>query len=146
MPARSTSHPRTGCRAATLYHASLAAQAASAEGIALQDPFSFQFATVGDLQVSQVFPAPGTQDVASSAVVTVIFNRPVVPLVIAEEQANLPQPLVFSPVVAGKGEWVNTSVYAFRPTQALKGDTTYTLSVLAGLKDASGETSLAGRL
>jgi uncharacterized protein YfaS (alpha-2-macroglobulin family) len=127
----------------SIYHASLTTQAASAKGVALQDPFSFQFTTVGDLQISQVFPAPGTQDVASSAVVTVIFNRPVVPLVIAEEQANLPQPLVISPNVEGKGEWVNTSVYAFRPAQALKGDTTYTLSVLAGLKDASGETSLA---
>ncbi len=135
--------PTKKLESATIYHASLSVKAVSAQGIALQDPLSFQITTVGDLQVSQVFPAQDTQDVASSAVITVIFNRPVVPLVIAEEQASLPQPLVISPDVAGKGEWVNTSVYAFRPTQPLKGDTTYSLTVLAGLKDATTETSLA---
>jgi alpha-2-macroglobulin len=135
--------PHSRLESGTTYHATLTTQAASAAGVALTDPLSFEFATVGNLQISQVFPAPGTQDVASSAVITVIFNRPVVPLVIAEEQANLPQPLIFSPKVEGMGEWVNTSVYAFRPAQALKGDTTYTLSVLAGLKDASDETILA---
>ncbi len=93
--------PQDQLESATVYHASLTIQAASAEGIALQDPLSFEIVTVGDLQVSQVFPAPGTQDVGSSAVVTVIFNRPVVPLVIAEEQATLPQPLV----VLARGRW-----------------------------------------
>ena len=135
--------PDKRLESATTYHASLSTQAVTAQGVALQDPLSFQFTTVGDLQVSQVFPAQGTLEVASSAVVTVIFNRPVVPLVIAEEQASLPQPLVISPDVAGKGEWVNTSVYAFRPAQPLKGDTTYALTVLAGLKDATEATSLA---
>lgn len=135
--------PEKRLESSTTYHASLTTQAFSAQGIALQDPLSFQLTTVGDLQISQVFPVQGSQDIASSAVVTVIFNRPVVPLVIAEEQANLPQPLVISPNVDGKGEWVNTSVYAFRPAQPLKGDTTYTFSVLAGLKDATSETSLA---
>jgi len=134
--------PEQRLTSGAVYRASLTTQATSAEGSAMLDPYSFQFTTSGDLQISQVFPAPDSQAVASGAVITVIFNRPVVPLVIAEEQANLPQPLDIAPQLSGKGEWVNTSVYAFQPAQPLKGDTTYTISILAGLKDAINETSL----
>jgi len=127
----------------TLYKASLATDATSAEGIALEDAHNFRFTTMSDLEVSQVFPADRGRSIATDAVITVIFNRPVVPLVIAEEQSKLPQPLQISPETPGKGEWVNTSVYAFKPDRALNGATTYTVSVKSGLEDATGETSLA---
>jgi hypothetical protein len=81
------------------YLASLSTGAVSAQGVALQSPFEFQVNTVSPLQVSQVFPADGTTDVANQAVITVIFNRPVVPLGIAEEKQNLPSPLNISPAV-----------------------------------------------
>jgi uncharacterized protein YfaS (alpha-2-macroglobulin family) len=125
------------------YLASLGTGAASAQGVALQSPFNFQVNTVSPLQVSQVFPADGTTDVENKAVITVIFNRPVVPLVIAEEQQNLPSPLSISPAVSGIGEWVNTSIYAFRPDKPLNGGTDYTVTVKAGLADAAGDSQLA---
>lgn len=126
-----------------LYKASLAADATSAEGITLRDAHNFQFTTMSDLEVSQVFPADRARGIATDAVITVIFNRPVAPLVIAEEQSKLPQPLQISPETPGKGEWVNTSVYAFKPDRELNGAATYTISVRAGLEDATGDTSLA---
>ncbi len=126
----------------SLYKANLSADATSAKGIALKDAHHFQFTTMSDLEVSQVFPDNRARSIATDAVITVIFNRPVVPLVVAEEQSKLPQPLQITPETSGKGEWVNTSVYAFKPDQALKGATTYTISVTAGLEDATGETSL----
>ncbi len=49
--------------------------------------------------------------------ITVAFNRPVVPLVAGGDQAGLPQPLVITPTVQGKGEWVNTSMYRLSPDQ-----------------------------
>jgi alpha-2-macroglobulin len=125
------------------YLASLGTGAASAQGVALLSPFEFQVNTVSPLQVSQVFPADGTTDVENTAVITVIFNRPVVPLVIAEEQKNLPTPLDISPTVSGSGEWVNTSIYAFRPDQPLHGGTDYSVTVKAGLADATGDSQLA---
>ncbi len=127
-----------------LYFASLGTEAVSAEGVALAEPYTFEFQASGDLQVSQVFPAPGASNVDSEAVITVIFNRPVAALVIAEESANLPSPIAISPDLPGKGEWVNTSVYAFRPDKGyLRSGTTYQATVKAGLKDATGESSLA---
>jgi len=125
-----------------IYTAKLSTAATSQSGVALPEPLTFEFQAIGELQVSQVFPADGASDVLNNAAITVIFNRPVVPLVIAEEQANLPTPLSIEPPVAGSGEWVNTSVYVFRPSEPLRGSTTYTVQVAAGLSDAVGQTSL----
>lgn len=135
--------PATLLETGALYFASLEAGAASATGAELAEPYGFQFQTASDLQVSQVFPADGAADVASDAVITVIFNRPVTALVIAEEQKNLPSPVDISPQIKGAGEWVNTSVYAFRPEGGLKAGVSYTVTVNAGLKDAAGESALA---
>jgi len=135
--------PKQPMRGGALYRVRLSAEASSAKGLEMQNPVSFQFVTMGELEVSQVFPADGAQDISSDSVITVIFNRPIVPLVIAEEQANLPQPLEISPKLAGKGEWVNTSVYIFRPEPALKTDSVYQIRVKSGLEDSLGETRLA---
>ena len=55
-----------------------------------------------------------------------LFNRPVVPLTVVEQQTNSPQPLSFEPAIQGKGEWLNTAVYVFHPDAPLAGGTTYT--------------------
>ena len=125
-----------------MYVAGLSGDALSAEGLPVDQAMRWEFATVGALEVQQVFPADGATEVANNAVITVIFNRPVVPLVIAEDQSALPSPLQITPPLAGKGEWVNTSVYAYYPDGALHGDTEYTVAVAAGLQDMSGEAVL----
>ncbi len=125
------------------YQVNLDAAAMDADGIPLNNAFSFRFNTVTPLQVSQVFPAADTTDVDPGARITVMFNRPVVPLSIAEDQSSLPQPLTISPAATGKGEWLNTSVYVFQPDPPLKTGAKYTLTVNQGLQDASGDSSLA---
>ncbi len=126
-----------------LYTATLSTVAASESGVPLSEPLSLEFQAVGELQVSQVFPADGASDVTNDAAITVIFNRPVAPLVMAEEQPDLPDPISVDPPVSGVGEWVNTSVYVLRPDKPLRGSTTYTVQIAAGLTDAAGETALA---
>jgi uncharacterized protein YfaS (alpha-2-macroglobulin family) len=135
--------PAQKLAAGSVYMARLNTKAASAKGVALRDDITFEFNAVGELQISQVFPADLSKDVEGKSAITVIFNRPVVPLVIAEEQANLPSPIVIDPAVEGNGEWINTSVYLFRPAKTLKGSTTYHVAVLAGLADAAGLSTLA---
>jgi uncharacterized protein YfaS (alpha-2-macroglobulin family) len=135
--------PAQQLAAGTVYMARLNTKATSVKGVALRDDFSFEFNAVGELQVSQVFPADLSTDVEGKSAITVIFNRPVVPLVIAEEQSNLPSPIMIDPQLEGKGEWINTSVYLFRPDKTLKGSTTYHVTVQAGLADAAGLSTLA---
>lgn len=90
------------------------------------------------LRVTDVLPAGDTTGIDPETVITVIFNRPVVPLRIAEEQDDLPDPLQFSPSVQGEGEWINTSIYQFTPDPALAGGTAYTVTLDPALTAVDG--------
>jgi alpha-2-macroglobulin len=131
--------PTQPLKAGSNYEAVLDASAASHSGTVLSRPFSYSVTTITPLQVTQVFPSQSTQDVDPASRLTVMFNRPVVPLGIQEEQSSLPQPLVILPEVKGQGEWINTSVYVFTPAGPLKTGTQYTVTLKAGLKDATGD-------
>jgi len=127
-----------GFQRATRYTVTLKENARSEEGLALESPVEFHFSTVGFLAVSAVQPADGSTEIAMDSVVTVLFNRPVVPLTAIEDQANLPQPLTFVPPMRGTGEWLNTSIYLFTPEDEFEPATTYTARVAAGLEDTTG--------
>nr|MBC8249724.1 Ig-like domain-containing protein [Anaerolineales bacterium] len=120
------------------YKVSVAEKAKSSKGLPLKEPFSFRFSTVGHLEVTEVQPAPDTAEVSPDAMVTVMFNRPVAPLTAIAEQAGLPQPLSFVPPVTGEGQWLNTSIYTFRPEEGFDPATTYKARVGAGLEDTTG--------
>lgn len=121
-----------------LFDVILTQKATAGSGEPLAEPYTFRFSTTGYLEVSQVIPAPDTTDLEADSTITVMFNRPVVPMTTLAEMASLPQPLTFEPAVTGSGEWLNTSVYVFTPAQPLSGGTTYTAKVVAGLKDTAG--------
>src|SRR5512143_1345750 len=121
-----------------LYSVNVLTTALATNGQMLGHPLQFTFKAVGFLEVTQVMPADGAEGVDPNTDITVMFNRPVVPLVPIEEQANLPQPLVLDPPVKGKGEWINTSIYVFRPDDRLQAGIKYTAKVPAGLKDPLG--------
>ncbi len=122
---------------ATAYTVTLDTAAASAAGLKLAEPFTLEVRTVGFLEVSEVLPAPDATFIETDTSITVIFNRPVVPLVTVEEMADLPEPLTISPALPGEGEWLNTSIYIYRP-ERLEGGMTYTVAVAAGLADVTG--------
>ncbi len=94
--------------------------------------------TVGVLQVADVLPAADSAGVSPDALIVVIFNRPVVALVTAEEAGDLPSPVTIDPPVQGEGEWINTSIYTFRAQPGLAAGQTYTVTVESGLTAADG--------
>ena len=120
------------------YKVSVAETAVSQNGLALLQTITFDLQTVGNLEVTEMIPEDGTRDVQADGAVTVVFNKPVVPLVSSGQQANLPQPLSFSPDVEGQGEWVSTSIYRFVPTDGFAGATTYQVTVDNELTDVTG--------
>ncbi|MFB0537277.1 MAG: Ig-like domain-containing protein [Anaerolineae bacterium] len=120
------------------YEVELGTGAQDADGLPLAEAYRFHFTTVGYLEVTQVIPAPDSQDVEADSTITVMFNRPVVPLTTLEQQEDLPQPVTFDPPVEGSGEWLNTSIYVFTPDGPLAGGTRYTARVKAGLTDTTG--------
>jgi alpha-2-macroglobulin len=109
---------------AGVYDVVLDQRAKDAKGAPLNQAYQFRFATTGYLEVAQVMPAQGTNDAEPQAKITVIFNRPVVPLTNLDAMKDFPQPVKLSisgQAVAGQGEWLNTSVYVFTPAQPLPG-------------------------
>ncbi len=130
--------PAQPLNAGSRYEASLKEDAKSAKGDLLKEASTLSYEVTGAIGVGQAFPANGTENVANNSTITVLFDRPVVALRIAEEQSKQPDPLKIEPAVEGKGEWVNTSVYVFRPKTYLQSNTLYTVTVVAGLADATG--------
>lgn len=95
-------------------------------------------ATAATFNVVEALPAPNTLEIATNSVITVVFDRPVVPLSLSAQQADLPQPLQISPAVEGRGEWINTSIYVFRPSVALAGGVSYTVTLDELLRSVDG--------
>jgi len=133
-----TFRPETALERAARYTVNIGAGARSQAGLNLPSAVSFHADTVGFLEVTQVLPAPDTSGADVNSVITVMFNRPVVPLASLRDQASLPNPLTLQPAVSGKGEWLNTSIFVFRPDQPLAGGRTYAGRVAAGLTDTTG--------
>ncbi len=120
------------------YNVTLAATAKAANGKTLGQVLAFTFKAVGFLDVTQVLPADEAQDVDPKSDITIMFNRPVVPLVSASDQSKLPNPLVLDPPVKGSGEWLNTSIYVFHPSERMESGVKYTAKIAAGLQDPTG--------
>jgi uncharacterized protein YfaS (alpha-2-macroglobulin family) len=123
-------------RSAT-YLVTIGPAARSQEGLALAEPITLDITTAGPLEVTQVLPSPGAEEVDPGSVVTVVFNRPVVPLQVTE---GLPQPLSFEPAVDGQGEWIDTGIYVFRPDPGFPGGVSVTARLDSSLTDLTGGT------
>ena len=137
--------PDSKLQPSTAYKAVFSTDATAADGTSPQAAIELDFQSVDALTVGQTFPATDAEEVDPTTTITVIFNRPVVPVTIQEEQSNLPQPIEISPTTDGQGEWVNSSVYVFQPEKPLLSGSRYTVRVGAGLKDATGKVlSLLG--
>ena len=132
--------PNTQLQPATVYLAVFSTQAIAKDGTFPQKNIEIEFKTIEAFAVAQVFPAPDTQEVDLTSSVTVIFNHPIVPVTIKEEQGKLPQPLKFTPEIKGQGEWVSSSVYVFQPEKILLSGIDYQVRIDEGIKDTLGNT------
>ena len=109
----------------------LLASARSASGALLPADFSFFVHTTGYVEVTQVFPLSDAKAVDVRSAITVVFNRPVVPLTAASSASPLPNPLQLQPPVVGSGEWQSTSIFVFTPAAGLAGGQRYSATISA---------------
>lgn len=128
--------PTEGYARDTLYTFSVVA--ADTEGRLMEAPYMLQLQTVGYIEISEILPADGTTEIDTDAVITVLFNRPIVPLVNTPDMEALPNPVIINPPTAGTGEWLNTSIYTFTPEVGLMGGTTYTVTIDPNLTSLNG--------
>ena len=130
--------PAQGWERSANYTIDLKDTAKSAKGLSLARPAQFNVSTIGYLAVAQTIPSNEASAVSADSLITVLFNRPVVPLTSLDQQASLPNPVTFEPAIEGRGEWLNTSIYLFRPAQPLAAGVTYKGKIAAGLQDTAG--------
>lgn len=115
---------------------SIASSIQTVNGFGIQEPIELSFTVADYLRVTNVLPKGNASDADVRSAAIVSFNQPVVPL--GAESESLPAAFALQPVVNGRGEWVNTSTYAFYPEPAMAGGTVYTLSLNSDLKTESG--------
>jgi uncharacterized protein YfaS (alpha-2-macroglobulin family) len=120
---------------ATTYTITINTEAMSTIGLAVSEPIRQNLTTVGYLELTQVIPEPDDKEVNPSAPITLVFNRPVVPLQVDDDHPN---PLSFNPPVAGDGEWIDTSIYIFRPETAFPGGVSITAELDPALTSLNG--------
>ncbi|MCA0455767.1 MAG: Ig-like domain-containing protein [Chloroflexi bacterium] len=125
---------------ATPYTVTISTALQAVSGGTLLEPYTLEVNGQGYLEVTDVLPKDGSFDIATDAAITVIFNRPVVPLVSSEEAAALPSPITISPAVEGTGEWLNTAIYVFHPEPGFAGGSQYTVTVNPDLTAQDGAT------
>ncbi len=124
----------------TAYTVTVSTALQAKSGGNLAENFTLALNGQGYLAITDVLPKDASSEIATDATITVIFNRPVVALVTAEEAAKLPSPITITPSAAGKGEWLNTSIYVFKPDPAFAGGTQYTVAVNPDLTAQDGAT------
>ncbi|MYE47677.1 MAG: hypothetical protein F4X25_13220 [Chloroflexi bacterium] len=107
----------------------------SASAAGLAEDFAHEFTIEGQLEVAYVIPGDGDREVPTEAQILVQFNRSVAALTVLQE-GPAPQVLEFDPPLAGQGEWLNTSLYRFIPSD-LRPSTQYRVRIPAGLTSAA---------
>jgi uncharacterized protein YfaS (alpha-2-macroglobulin family) len=94
-----------------------------------------RFTVTGLLTVQQAIPGDSDTEVPLNAQVIVQFSRSVAPLTMLSEERREPV-VAFDPPLQGTGEWLNTSIYRFVPSN-LQPFTNYKLKIAKGLTSAA---------
>jgi hypothetical protein len=133
--------PASALQRSARYEASIAPGVTSRTGATLNEqPVTWRFAVMGDLDVMQVEPLADASDVLTTTHrISVKFNHPVVALTTLDTaRTTHPAPLQINPALPGVGRWLDTSTYVYSPTVALPPATDFTVDVAAGLQDQTG--------
>lgn len=108
--------------------------------VALESPdvqLFADFRAVEDPVLEAVFPASDTEADEYSAI-TMVFNRPMVPLTTLGERAQIDIPITISPPTEGRFRWQSTRTLQFVPDTRLARASTYTVTLGDGMTSVEG--------
>ena len=86
------------------------------------------FESVEDPEITNIFPLDGTEAALDSKI-TIVFNRPIVPLTTLEESEKINVPVEIYPATEGKFKWISTNTLQFIPKERLQRSSNYTVKV-----------------
>ncbi len=90
-----------------------------------------------DPAVAAVFPKADTETHEKTNI-TVVFNRPMIPVSTVDKTAEKEIPLVIEPATPGRFKWVGTRTVQFIPETTLKASTNYRISIPDSLPSLEG--------
>lgn len=90
-----------------------------------------------DPQVEAIFPGEGSESHEDSEI-TIVFNRPMVPLTTLSEQEKVELPITITPPTPGKFKWISTRNLQFVPETTLVPSSDYTVKIDDGLYSIDG--------
>lgn len=108
------------------------------DGATLREAVSVDYQVAGYLQVAEALPNADGGPAPVDSPITLVFDRPIVPLVMSSERGQLPQPLRIKPATPGSGAWKNSAMYVFTPAESWRSDTRYVVTVADDLTAVDG--------
>lgn len=96
----------------------------------------FSFSSLGNPKVS--IASPTTETLEEKTPITIIFDRPMVPITTEEENQKFESPITIEPEVKGEGRWLGTTAYQLRPDEPYKKATKYKVVVHEGISSIDG--------
>jgi len=121
----------------------LSRDAKKSDGVSLNQDLAFTFIVAGPPLIAGRIPEVGAQHVAETSKITIIFDRPMIPLTQVQgdaAQARLANwPVTISPDTAGRWRWLSTVAVEYIPEKGLLPSTRYTVSIPKGIETVSGD-------
>ena len=90
-----------------------------------------------DPKIEAIFPAANSETPEDSEI-TIVFNRPMVPLTTLTEQEKTAIPITITPETPGTFKWISTRNLQFIPETTLLPSSNYTVEIRAGFFSLDG--------
>lgn len=116
--------------------------AMQASGIPIAKDITYTFSVEGAPTVVSRLPAPESVAIPTDAVVSIVFDRPMVPLTTVYTKQSIQfnnWPITISPAIEGNWNWLGTSTVEFRPANNFMTATEYTVTVPNTFTDLNGD-------
>lgn len=90
-----------------------------------------------DPEIQAIFPVEGSETHEDNEI-TIVFNRPMVPLTTLTEQEKMDLPITITPETPGRFKWISTRNLQFIPETTLIPSSEYTVEIGEGMYSVDG--------
>jgi hypothetical protein len=95
------------------------------------------FLAVEDPEIVAIFPKENSESPEDTEI-TIVFNRPMVPLTTLGELEKKEVPVEITPKTEGRFKWISTNVLQFIPKERLIPSSNYTVKIKSGMVSMDG--------
>jgi hypothetical protein len=114
------------------------------DGNVLARNLEYVFTVAGPPTIAARIPLPDAINIKKTSKITIVFDRPMVPLTqiqgdYAKDDPDAPWPVTIDPPVKGRWRWLSTVAREFIPETNLTDGTRYTVTMKSGIPSVNGD-------